>query len=40
MADISLPIKGTEEDFTEEELAEMRQEKWNIFFIIIIIKMK
>lgn len=35
MADISLPIKGTEEDFTEEELAEMRQEKWNIFFIII-----
>jgi hypothetical protein len=35
MADISLPIKGTEEDFTEEELAEMRKEKWNIFFIII-----
>ena len=35
MADISLPIKGTEEDFTEEELAEMRQEKWNVFFMII-----
>ncbi len=35
MADISLPVKGTEEDFTEEELAEMRQEKWNVFFMII-----
>ena len=35
MEDISLPIKGTEEDFTEEELAEMRQEKWNVFFMII-----
>jgi len=35
MADISLPVKGTEEDFTEEELSEMRQEKWNVFFMII-----
>lgn len=37
MEDISLPIKGTEEDFTEEELAEMRQEKWNVFFMIIAV---
>ena len=35
MADISLPITGTEEDFTEEELSKMRQEKWNVFFMII-----
>ena len=35
MIDISVPIIGTEEDFTEEELSEMRKEKWNIFFIII-----